>query len=363
MSLITRAAEAVSRVLNSAKGDGDDMTESGATEIWDSRYAAESTAVARTDSAGDAVDYMTHPFLWRQAVARRLTGSTDGDPSLDFCLKHLQPPAQKMLAIGSGLATLEQWVVECGFAEHCIAYEASQSAVDKASQRIREAGLEGRLEMRCGDVRESGIPDGTFDLVMVQAAIHHFFEIEDMFALMHRVLKPGGILMFDEYIGPDHLQFSDADLAIMDEIFACLDERYRVDNRTGQPRDGILKPTLQQMLDMDPSEGVHATRILPLTYRYFEVVDRRDYGGTILRPFFSGILQNFNFDDPRDQTIGRMIVLLEDVLLREGRIGHAHTRLVARRRDVPLPPLEGADAERINYADWAGMRPATGQAG
>jgi hypothetical protein len=108
------------------------------------------------------------------------------------------------------------------------------------------------------------------------------------------------------------------------------------------------------MLNYDPSEGVHASRILPLTYQYFDVIQRKNYGGAIMRPFFTGILPNFDFDDPKDQTVSRLIIFLEQELTRHGILPHHNTNVVARRRAVPRPPLSPSEMERIGYDHWKG---------
>ena len=151
--------------------------------------------------------------------------------------------------------------------------------------------------------------------------------------------------------------FDNKTLDLMDEIDRCLDSRYRHSVQTNAIREGVSRPTLQNMLDMDPSEGVHASDILPLTYQYFDVVDRGDYGGTFMRPFFTGILRNFDFNDHSDQTIGRLIVLIEDLMLRYGIIAHAHSRVAATRRDTPRAPLTVEQKARIGYSDWKGLEP------
>jgi SAM-dependent methyltransferase len=331
------------------------MSDAGATSIWDQRYQVGGGAVTEIGKVGDPLQYMTYPFLWREAVARRTTGRVDGHPHLALATRHLSNPAEKMLALGSGLAATEEWFVECGFVKHCLAYEASRTAVEKARERIAAAGLSDRLDIRCGDALEENIPDSAFDVILVQAAIHHFFKIEEMFQLMHRVLKPGGLLIYDEYVGPDRLIFDNKTLDLMDSIDQCLAPSYRRDAQTKKIRQGVARPTLQQMIEFDPSEGVHASEILPLTYQYFEVLDRRDYGGTIMRPFFTGILGNFDFSDEKDQTIARLIVLIEDLMLKQSVIQHSHTIVVARRRDTPRTPLTPEERERIAFEDWAGL--------
>ena len=83
---------------------------------------------------------------------------------------------------------------------------------------------------------------------------------------------------------------------------------------------------------------------------------RQDYGGAIMRPFFTGILPNFDWSDPKDQTVARLIILLEQVLTRHGVIPSYHTTVVGRRRDTVRAPLTEAEAARINYADWPGIK-------
>ena len=212
------------------------------------------------------------------------------------------------------------------------------------------------------------LPTAGFDAVFVQAAIHHFDKIEAMYALMHRVLKPGGLLWFDEYIGPDHHMYEPEVLAIMDEVNDCLAPQYRWDVLAKHTRSMVPRPSLEFMMGHDPSEGVHASRILPLTYQWFDVIHRQDYGGAIMRPFFTGILPNFDWSDPRDQTVARLIILIEQMLTRQGVLPNYHTALVGRRREQPLPPLTAEEERRINYADWPGLiakaapKPAPGPA-
>ena len=189
------------------------------------------------------------------------------------------------------------------------------------------------MDLRCGNVLEAGIPDASFDAVFVEAALHHFAALEETFALMHRVLRPGGLLLFDEYVGLDLQQYPPELEAQLTRINACLAPQLRRDFETGEVRETVEKCPVEVQMQRDPTEGVHASQILPLTYRYFDVLDRRDYGGTIMRPLFNRILLNWDFpNDPKDQTIAQLIVLLEHELLRAGAIPTHNVVIVARPR-------------------------------
>jgi SAM-dependent methyltransferase len=326
-----------------------------ATAIWDSRYEAGEHVGTQPVVEGDPTDYTQHKFLYERAVAKPQTGSLDGYNVDRVGRKFLTPPPARMLAIGSGMAFTEEHLVRQGFAQHITAYEMSAAAVERARARLAEAGLADRIELRSADVLEENLPTGVFDVVFVQAAIHHFEHIEAMFALMHRVLRPEGLLIYDEYVGPDLHVWDDKVIEIMDELNACLHHRYLWDALTGAPRYSGPRPSREWMLQHDPSEGVHASQILPLTYQWFDVLDRADYGGSIMRPFFSGILPNFDWTDPKDQTVGSLIVLIEQLLTRHGVIPHYQTSVVARRREQPRARLTEEQTARIGYADWPGL--------
>ena len=332
-----------------------DTTQPDATAIWDQRYEKGDHVGTQQVIEGDPIDYTQHKFLYQHSIAKPQTGSLDGW-SIDFIArKCLHPRPERVLAIGSGMAFIEEHLLANDLVGHIVAYEMSPTAARAATARLADKPYAGRLEMRSADVLTENLPDGTFDMVFVQAAIHHFFEIEAMYQLMHRVLKPGGLIWFDEYIGPDHHIYDAHVMAIMNEMDDCLAPQYRWDHLAKHTRQHVPIPSLEFMMQHDPSEGVHASRIMPLAYQYFDISFRQDYGGAIMRPFFTGILPNFDWADPKDQTIARLIILFEQVLTRNGVIPSYHTAVVGHRRDVPLAALTEAEAARINYADWPGI--------
>lgn len=327
-------------------------TQESATEIWDRRYVTNTGLTGGDGVHGDPLDCNTYPFLYRNSVLKRTTGDPDVSLQSYIGQRHLTPPLARALVIGAGTAEHEEGLIRDGYVENIVAYEMSQAAVESARERISKQPYAHKIELRCADALEDGLPDSSFDLVYIRAAIHHFFNIEEMYALMHRVLKPDGLLIFSEFIGPDHHQFPPDLIEIMDEITACLDTSYRHDVTSNALREQNPRPSLEWMLAHDPSEGVHSSRILPLTYQYFDVVERMDWGGSILRPFFCGILPNFDFSNPKDQTVGRLIILLEEKLIQHGVIPHHFAGIVARRRAVPRNPLTETQSARIAYADW-----------
>lgn len=323
------------------------------SKTWDERYSRGQTSCASSDhKEKDPVEYTQHEFLYQHAIAKKLTGSLFGNPRdviVDLCFR---PKRKRMLALGCGRGFAEQGFIDDDLVEEILGFEMSDVAVKSANDRFSEASISHRIKLIAGDARDADLPDEYFDVVFVQAAIHHFFEIEDMFRLIHRVLKKDGLLIYDEYVGPDHHIFEPEVLAVGDEINEALSDRYRFDSLRGAMRTEVPRPSLEWMLAFDASEGVHASQILPLTYKYFDVTYRGDYGGALMRSMMPGILLNFDFDDDKDQTIARLILLIEEMLMRDGKLPNYHTRVVGKKRLIPLCD-EDVNAERINYSNWS----------
>ena len=327
-----------------------------ANRVWDERYSQTDPSGQLAHADCDPLDYTRHRFIYDHAISEPLTGSRERFWLDDIAERYLRPPADLVLSLGCGTAIHDEHLLSRGYARRVIAYDMSQEAITAARRRLDATPWGPAIELRCGDPLADDLPTQGVDVVLVEAAIHHFVAIEDMFRLMHRVLKATGLLIYDEYVGPDHHQHPPELIALMDRINACLAEPYRRDFESGAPREHVEPTPLEWMLSYDPTEGVHASDILPLTYQYFDVIDRRDYGSAILRPFFSRILTNWDFTDPRDQTIARLIILLDHELTKRGEIPTHQTLVVARPRVVPGTRLSARDAARIGYAGWTPPR-------
>jgi len=327
-----------------------------ARAFWNEKHACDVENQAREETALDPVDYTRHWFLYNHSVSRPLTGDCAKYWLDEIGKQYLRPRPERMLALGCGPAFIEEQILERDFAGIIVAYETSEVAVASARERLAATRWAERIEIRCGDALTAGIPDASFDAVFVEAALHHFVELEPTFRLMHRVLRPGGLLLFDEYVGPDLQQYPPELEALLGRINACLAPELRRDFESGAVRESVEACPIEVQMERDPTEGVHAAEILPLTYRYFDVIERWNYGGTIMRPLFNRILLNWDFpNDPKDQTIAQLIVLLEQELLRAGAIPTHNAIVVARPRPEPLGPLSAEQLERIAYADWRGL--------
>ena len=111
-------------------------------------------------------------------------------------------PEHHVLEIGSGWGS---FAIEAVRRTGCrvTTITISQQQHDLAVQRIREAGLADRIEVRLCDYRDvQGQFDRVVSIEMLEAVGHEF--LGDYFSILDRVLKPGGRVALQVITMPDH---------------------------------------------------------------------------------------------------------------------------------------------------------------
>ncbi len=106
------------------------------------------------------------------------------------------PRDGRLLDLGCGAGNFTLRVMQETGSLHCHLADLSQPMLDRARSRVEAAGARS-VETRQGDLRELEFADGTFDVILAGAVLHHLREDADwerVFALLHRWLKPGGRL-------------------------------------------------------------------------------------------------------------------------------------------------------------------------
>ena len=146
----------------------DETNQPDATAIWDARYEKGDHVGTQKVIEGDPIDFTQHKFLYQHSIGKPMTGSLDGWSINDIGRKFLVPPAKRVLAIGSGMAFIEEHLLAEGMAEHIVAYEMSATACKAATERVADKPYAARLEMHSADVLGENLPDGSFDLVFVR---------------------------------------------------------------------------------------------------------------------------------------------------------------------------------------------------
>jgi ubiquinone/menaquinone biosynthesis C-methylase UbiE len=325
--------------------------------------------------------------MWEQigAVQRRINQKISGNPDVDWIeyikRTHLagRTPVEHCLSLCCWQGELERELARRGVFRTCTAYDISRVALSRAREKAALEGIDG-VEYVLQDVNTMVLAAGQFDLVVARAALHHIAELEHVLEQINRGLKPEGIFVALEYVGPNRFGFSRRQLEIANCALRLLPERFRhniswqrlgrlgpggkrsfgawlrllwlkLRNRTllqalgrrvyhcwlrmtGQAHIKRSVPRIvgSEMAVDDPTEAVRSADIRPLIEEKLQVIEYKPYGGTILMPLLDDIAGNFCEDDPAARELLDMLFTIEDALMAAGEIDSDFAFIVARKK-------------------------------
>lgn len=118
-----------------------------------------------------------------------------------LCERLQLQPGMRVLEIGCGWGGFSLHAAS-HFGVHMTAITISQAQFDRATERVREAGLTGKVDVLLCDYRDvQGSYDAIVSIEMLEAVGHEF--LKTFFDQCHRVLKPEGRVGLQVIVCPD----------------------------------------------------------------------------------------------------------------------------------------------------------------
>lgn len=279
-----------------------------------------------------AGNWLDHEAVLRLYINPMSTGSPD-EKWFDYVArKYFSEPAGKALSLGCGGGGLERHGLALNVCESFDAYDISVGSIEAAKEEARKAGIEDRVNYAVADLNDISLEEDAYDAVFASMSVHHLENLEGVFLELTKALKPGGLFVFNEFVGPSQFQWTERQLTLSNKLLATIPERYRTGEK-GNVLRRITAPTIQFMNEMDPSESIRSAEIMPLVERYFEIVERRDYGGTLLHLVTgAGTMSNYSPEREEDLILLRRMIDFEKRHVEAGDIESDFTLVIVRNR-------------------------------
>jgi ubiquinone/menaquinone biosynthesis C-methylase UbiE len=261
-------------------------------------------------------------------AVREMTGGR-WEQLMDVLIDAIAPPDPRRLrglALGCGDMAAEHWFFihpDLPF-EQVDAYDISAEVVARARQRTDALGL--NVQYHLQDVNHLALPPERYDLVVAAHSLHHFKRIEHIVGQVNRALKPGGLFVAWEYVGPRRQRFSRRQRAHANVALRALPLKYR------RELDGSIRRRVksQSLLLISPDEAIRSDRILPALER-LNVLYQYNWAGLLFPLLRGGVAVNFDPDDAEDRKVIDCLFQLDRLLCQSGQVEPNFTITVAAR--------------------------------
>ena len=210
-------------------------------------------------------------------------------------------PLPHGVSVGSGTGDNERGLIAAGLVENFDLFEVSKDRIAQSKALAEKAGVSDRLTHHLEDALKRDV-EGAYDLVYWEHALHHMFDVDHALAWSVRALKPGGLLVVNDYIGPTRLQWRRKEVALVRQFLRQNEKILGVDPR--RVRHGSAFRRLKQFL-RDPSEAPQSDRI-EAAYERHTGTKIKVLGGAVIH-LGGGFLNGAENKDP--EIHDRMIAL------------------------------------------------------
>lgn len=222
----------------------------------------------------------------------------------------------RMLSIGSGVCSHELKFANYSNFREIICIDIAENLLNIAAEYAKEKGFT-NIKFWEKDIYKVEFETNEFDMIMFHSSLHHFSNIQDLISgKIKKWLKPGGILLINEFVGQNRLQFQKDQIVGINSGLDLIPKKLKQRFKSNLIKNKFYGSGYIRMIIADPSECIESSNILPAIKNEFEIIEERSYGGNLLMNILKDISHNFiNYhDDGVEQTLKKLFELEDEYL-------------------------------------------------
>lgn len=232
--------------------------------------------------------------------------SVGGGPLEHWLAEQLPPDCRTVLSIGAGTARIELSMLASRKFERLVTIDVSPESVANSQEFAEELGMSDRVELLVGefngDLLQSLASD--LDAVVFLDSLHHLPKVDSVLSEISEHLGGGGVVLGDEYVGPNRFSFEGQGVEIAKYFYKLLDEDVR------SPWPELPLPDPSAVAIDDPSEAIDSESILPALRRHFPDHTILPIGGGVAYPLWGGLDHDAIFEtEAGGRTVGEILAL------------------------------------------------------
>ena len=237
--------------------------------------------------------------------------------------KELNVTFNKGLSIGCGIGSKELYLLRTGIVRHITCYDLAEKRLIHARQSAKALGLEDRVNFILGDAFADfsfNRTRGEYDLVYWNNSLHHMPNTSLALEWSRVALTNGGMLILDEYVGPNYIQFTDKMIEFGNLVRDSLPASKLIypgeTIDTYKSKKNILtRPNLKRLIEKDPSEASDSENIMPALKTFFPNALIKRTGGAVYFCTLPPLYINFDMSNQEDRNLMALLMLLDEMYL------------------------------------------------
>ncbi|SDJ55500.1 Methyltransferase domain-containing protein [Aliiruegeria lutimaris] len=170
------------------------------------------------------------------------------------------------------------------------------------------------------------LPDASYDVITFIASLHHFDDLDGILKRCERALAPGGVLWATEYIGPDYFDYPEEHRDLARRLWRTLGPEVK---KTWIPE--LQFPTVEQVIEADPTESIHSSEIPRAMKEAFEDVEIIPTYGTFAFILFWGLNHDALYETDIGREFAATVMDLDTALIDSGALPHYFAYLIGRK--------------------------------
>jgi ubiquinone/menaquinone biosynthesis C-methylase UbiE len=263
-----------------------------------------------------------------------ISGDLKTDPQEYVCKKYFaDKQSLKLLSLACGTGSREiRWAELKKFIQ-IDAYDISKPRIEYAKKQAENKGLNKIINFEISDVFKISMGTDKYDVVATEGALHHFSPLETILLKIENCLKPDGYFVVNDFVGPTRFQWTKRQLAVVNGLLALLPIDYKREWDNVTIKQKVYKPSILSMILNDPSEAIESSKIILQLNKIFDVIEIKEYGGTILNPLFSRIAHNFISEKDEAKDFLKLCFKVEDLLLAKKDIQSDYVLAICKKKD------------------------------
>ncbi len=243
--------------------------------------------------------------------------------------------AEIMLSVGCGDGELERHISSLNVFDRIEAVDLSHERIKKATELALENNFQ-NIDYFIRNVEKDGLIGKKYDAIFYNSSLHHFNNIDNLILETAKLLKPDGVLIINEYVGPNRLMYSEKEKEIIQSVFDKIPKKYRTSlakENYGEVLNSVSFFDPREVEMTDPSEAVNSEAILPTINKYFQIIENNTIGGTLLHVVLQNIAGHFHEEDKESMAVLNFLFETEQSLIQKGEITNHFALIVAKSKN------------------------------